>query len=252
MNKIGLICALHNEINFIPQCLAPWIEYRKTNPLSIVCLDVCFAENGEGNSTDGSVELLTKYQEEGKIDYFQPLWAGLKEHEARNVALKWLLNQGVDTILSIGIDEIFCIEEIEKIFNYVKKKQFVAVFKIRYKNYVGTKKTYVNGFTPNRIWRVNYNGYKLHELVWDDDVVYIKNNEKVIDRNLPTKIIPGIQVKHLTWLDGQRSKGKINYQNAHFQTGCGYKWNEQTQSVEINYEFYKKTGQIPPEIILEV
>lgn len=252
MNKIGLICALHNEIDFIPRCLEPWIEYRKNNQLLISCLDVSFLENGGGKSTDGSAELLEKYKEENKIDFYQQLGNGLKEHEARNVTLKWLLEHGVDTILSIGIDEMFKIDEITKIFDYVQKEQFVAVFKIHYKNYVGDEKHYVNGFTPNRIWRVNYNKCQLKEFVWDDDQKYItEQGQEVMDRNLPTKIIPGIQIKHLSWLNGRRSKNKIIYQNAHFSTGCGYKWNEQTQSVEINYEFFKKTGQIPPEILEE-
>lgn len=250
MNKIGLICAFHNEIDFIPSCLVPWIEYRKNNPLLISCLDVSFQENGGGKSIDGSIELLEEYKKDNKIDFYEQLKDGLKEHEARNVALEWLLEQGVGLIVSVGIDEFFTIGEITKIFQYVEKEPFVAVFKIHYKNYVGDEKHYVNGFTPNRIWRVNYNKCKLKEFVWDDDQKYItKDGQEIIDRNLPTKLIPGIQIKHLSWLNGQRSKNKIIYQNIHFQTGCGYCWDEQTQSVKINYEFFKKTGQTPPEIL---
>lgn len=250
---IGLILASYNDIKYLPSCLENWIKYRETNPLLICCLDVCFAENGSGNSTDGSIELLTKYKEENKIDFFQILPPGLKEHEARNVGLKFLLEQNCEAIVSIGTDEKFLLKEICQIFNYVKKEEFIAIFKIHYKNYVGDEKHYVNGFTPSRIWRVNYQDKKIKECFWDDDLKYInKEGVEIIDKNLPSKIIPNIQIKHLTWLNDERSKRKIAYQNLHFKPyGCGYKWNEKTQSVELNIEHYKNTGQTPPEIYEE-
>lgn len=250
MSKIGLILAQNNEINFLPDCLSPWIEFRKTNPLLIVALDVCFDENGVGNSTDGSLELLTEYQEDGKIDYFQPLWAGLKEHEARNVALKWLLDQGVDLIISVGSDEIFKESEIKQIFDYVNKDKFTAVFKIHYKNYINDKSHYVLGFKPNRIWRVKYNNFKISEFFWDDDVKYLGKNSSVMDKDLPSKVIPNVIVDHFSWLDCERSRKKIEYQSNHFSPpiglGCSYKW--ENGKVVFDAEFYKKTCQPVPEI----
>lgn len=253
MNKIGLILCCFNEKDFISDCLKSWIEFRKTNPLLISVLDVCFDENGTGNSTDGSLELLTEYQKEGKIDYFQSLWTGLKEHEARNVALKWLLNEGAETILSVGVDEFYKLEEIKQIFEYVNREEFIAVFKIPYKNYTFSRSQYTLGFCPHRIWRVSYNGWKVNSFAWDDDIDYVNDKgEKVLDRNLPIKTVPGINISHYSWCDVQRSINKIKYQESHFQNGAGCSFRVNNGKIEFNLEYFKKTGQSIPEIYKDV
>lgn len=250
---IGLILAQRNDGEYLTRCLEPWITWRKDNPLLISCLDVCFGENGSGGSTDGSFETLQRYKNANLIDFLQQPPDGLKEHDARNVALKWLLEKKCDTIISIGADEIFTSLDTRKIFKYIEKEEFVPIFRIHYKNYVGDEKHYVKGFNPQRIWRVNYNGYKLQKFFWDDDILYLnEKGEEVIDRNLPQKTVPNVFVKHLTWLSNERSRNKIIYQNRHFVTGCGYKWNDENKSVEINNDFYIKTHQHPPEIHEEI
>lgn len=253
--KIGLILAQHNEIEYIQECLTPWIKYRKDNSLLIACLDALFQESLDVNS-DGSSnthEILTEYKRLNLIDFYQKIDQRIKEHEVRNIALKWLLENDIEVAISIGVDEIFTLEEIEKITNYIKKERFIAVFKIHYKNYIGDKKHYINGFVPHRIWRVQYQDNKLKEFAWDDDIKYIdKNGLEILDKMLPSKIIPGIQIKHYTWLNDERSRRKCIYQNDHFSPyGCGYKWNETTKSVGFNEEYYKKTGQSIPEIMVD-
>ena len=250
MNKIGLILASWNDIKYLSSCLQTWINWREHNPLIIAVLDVCFQENGRGDSTDGSVQLLRQLKHNNKIDFFEILPPGLREHEARNVALKYLLDQGCEIIISIGSDEIFKLSEITQIFNYVNKEEFIAVFKIHYKNYVGDENHYVLGFKPNRIWRVNYNNYKLSEFFFDDDVKFSGPKGEITDKQLPVKVIPNVLIDHFTWLDNERSKSKILYQEKHFAPpvgfGCSYKW--ENGKVVINTEFYKKTGQTIPEI----
>lgn len=251
MNKIGLIIAQHNEINYLAPCLQNWISYREHNPLLINVLDVCFTENGEGNSTDGSLRLLKQYKNDFKIDFLNILPPGLKEHEARNVALKQLLEQGCSLIVSIGSDEIFLLSDIQKIFEYVKKEEFIAVFKIPYKNYVFDKWHFVRGFAPHRIWRVNYNGYKLNQFEWDDDISYIKDDEQILDKQLPIKIIPNIEIAHFTWCDLERSIDKIKYQELHFKNGAGCSFRVNNGKIEFNPEYYKKTNQSFPEVYEE-
>ncbi|MEK6878831.1 MAG: FkbM family methyltransferase [Nanoarchaeota archaeon] len=255
MKKIGLILTVHNDIAYLFLCLKNWISYREHNSLLISVIDVCFQENGEKNSTDGSIQFLKQYKNDNKIDFFEVLPPGLKEHESRNVALKYLLNQGVDTIISIGSDEIFLLKEIDQIFKYVNKEEFIAVFKIPYKNYTFSKWQYTLGFCPNRIWRVNYNGWKINGFAWDDDQEYINDKgEKIFDKNLPIKIIPNILIKHYTWCDYSRSKEKILYQSAHFShgAGCGFRVNKDNTNIEFNIDHYKQTGQAIPELYDEI
>lgn len=250
---IGLILAQHNEIEFLKDCLDPWINYRKPNPLLIAALDVCFAENGTGGSTDGSAELLQNYKTSLLIDKYEQLVNGLKEHEARNVALKWLLEQGVELIISIGADEVFSLSQINEIFNYVEKDNLTALFKIHYKNYVGDKQHYVLGFKPNRVWRVSYNGWKLKELNFDDDAVYEKDGQIVSDKSFPTKVIPGVFVRHLTWLNGERSENKIIYQEKRWgKDSCSYKIDPISKQVSLNDKYYKITCQSKPEVLSDI
>lgn len=252
MDKIGLILAQHNEVAYIPQCLQNWISYREHNPLLIACLDVCFQENGEGNSTDGSLQLLRQYKHDNKIDYVEVLPPGLKEHEARNVALKWLLENNCQIIISIGADEVFKLLDIKAIFDYVEKEKFISVFKIQYKNYVLSRWQYVLGFNPHRIWRVNYNGWKLKEFYNDDDTLYEKDGQIITDKQLPSKIIPNVLTDHYTWCDFSRAKSKVEYQEKHFSHGAGCSFRINNNKIEFNPEYYKKTGQSIPEVYEDI
>ena len=249
MSKIGLILAQNNEINFLSDCLSPWIEFRKTNPLLIVALDVCFDENGTGNSTDGSLELLTEYQKDGKIDYFQPLWAGLKEHDARNVGLKWLIKNGAETIWLLGADEIYSASEIESAVKFVNKDPFTSWFRIEFKNLVFDVTKYVRGFNPGRIFRVNSNKLKIKEMYFDDDFLYTDGINDIDYKNLSSKNVP-IKIcnpLHYTWLDDPRSKKKWEYQTKRWgKNGCSFSYVD--DKLVFNKEFYKKNNQSLPEI----
>ena len=249
MNKVGLILASWNDIKYLSGCLQNWITWRETNPLLIACLDCCFAENGEGNSTDRSIELLEEYKKNNKIDFFEVLPPGLKEHEARNVALKYLLRQGCDVIWLLGSDEIYSKKEIDSAVKFVEKEDFITWFRIEFKNLVFDEKHYIKGFNPGRMFRVNQNKLKIKEMYFDDDFLYTDGINNIDYKNLPHKQIPISLCNplHYTWLDDERSRKKCEYQAKRWgKDGCSFTY--QGDKLVFNTKFYKKNNIILPEI----
>ena len=249
MNKIGLILAQNNEIKYLSDCLQNWISWREHNPLVIAVLDVCFQENSGGNSTDGSIQLLKQYKHDNKIDFFEILPPGLKEHEARNVALKYLLDAGVEIVWLLGSDEIYSYEEINNAIKYVKKEEFITWFRIEFKNLVFDDKHYIKGFNPGRIFRTNQNKLKIKEMYYDDDFLYTDGINNIDYKNLSHKQIPIhlCNPLHYTWLDDDRSKKKWEYQIKRWgKNGCSFFY--ENEKIVFNKEFYKKNNISLPEI----
>ena len=78
--------------------------------------------------------------------------------------------------------------------------------------------------------------------------IYTKNILK--DDMFPSIIIPDLQIKHYSWLDGETSKKKIEYQRSRGWT-CSYKVDDQNR-VSFNEEFYKQNPNIQiPKIYID-
>ncbi len=259
--KLGVIISNYQGIDLIDDFFAPWIEFFKSqlkHDIVFSVIDTKFEENKDDNTTnnsnDGSLEKLRNYHNVRLIDHYIEFDKPLMEHDARSLALKPLLDD-CDYILSTAFDEKFSVKDIENIINFVEKNPLIVWFLINYKNYVFDKSHYVLGFRPPRVFKVNANNYKLNKWFWDDDVEYhgIITRDIISYKNLSSKVIPNVLVNHYTWLSDERSRLKVIYQQKHFAhgAGCGYKWNEETRSIELNLEHYRKIGQIPPIIYQE-
>lgn len=251
--KIGLVMAVYNGIDYLEKCLAPWIEYRNKYPntLFISCVDGRFKDFGgeTQNSNDGTVQYLISQLNFNKIDYFQALLKDNSEHDARNYALSPLLINRCDYVISWGVDEIATLEQIEKIVSFIEKNEFIDVFRIKYRNFVFDKKTYTLGFSPKRVWKVNDNSLKLLEYRWDDDAAYknLNTDAIILDDNLPTITIPSVEIDHFTWLDDERSKKKVEYQERHFgKNGCSFSWNYENNRLFFNREYFLKNNLTIP------
>jgi glycosyltransferase involved in cell wall biosynthesis len=243
--KLGVIISVYNGMDFLEECLQDWISLKHIG-IEIAVVD-CLFENFNGqtpNSNDGTVELLEKYLKEKKIDFFQKLKPNLKESEARNVGIEYLLNKDVTHVLTTAPDEIFSKKDIKYLFDFLQKDEENALYYLNYKNYIGNKKNYILGFCPKRIWTAQYHSFLFNGLRFDDDGmfydVYTKNILK--DDMFPSIVIPDLQIKHYSWLDGQTSKKKIEYQRSRGWT-CSYKVDDQNR-VSFNEEFYKQNPNI--------
>jgi hypothetical protein len=241
--KIGLIASAYNCSEFLQDCLDPWLAFKQDGEHELSCSFIhnCFYENKELglplNSSDDTEKILESYYDKGLIDHYCSSQKYLKEHEARNICLKSVLSDNVDYVWTLGLDEIFTIEEINNILNFIKLNSFVDWFKINYKNYVFDGTVWVDGFCPPRIFKVNCHG-GLKELYYDDDFVYADGTDykKLSSLEIPTGVA---HVKHMTWLHSN-GKAKVEYQKARWgESGCSYAWNYDENKLEFNKIFYK-------------
>lgn len=238
--KLGVIISVYNGIEFLEECLKDWISLKSKLDIKIAIVD-CLFTNFKGetpNSNDGTIELLENYLQQGKIDFFQKLQPNLEESTARNIGIEYLLNQDVTHVLTTAPDEIFNSDEIQYLFNFLKNDTQNAVFYLNYKNYIGNKNTYILGFKPKRIWKTQYESCLFNGLRFDDDGMFYEVNTKHLlkDDNFPSITIPDLQIKHYSWLDGETSEKKIQYQNSRGWV-CSYKI--ENNKVSFNEEFYQ-------------
>lgn len=255
--KVGVLLCAYNMAEYVDNCLSSWIFAKDDklgdNEFVISAVSASFAEYKDAGITEDSTkERLRWHFNQRNIDYLSDNLEWVSEKEARNAALKPLLQVGCDTIIMVDLDEFYAVQDIENIFNYVKLEKWISSFSVCLKNFVFDHKTYLEEpFTPNRIWRVKTNGYELGGCIYDNNMSYVSVDGKTIGENqLPHKKIPQsvAWVRHLTWMDDQKSKAKISYQMKRWNV-CSYKWNEEKDCLEFNEEYYKKVGQPIPRVM---
>jgi hypothetical protein len=250
MRKLGVILSAYGIEEYVKPCLNSWIKFD----IPIACSSFQF-ENFEKQSNAACVNELKKLLPEECIFYDEN--KSFKEHEARNISLDYLKNNtDIDTVLILDVDEFYTEKEIENLLKFINSEDFswIAWAKINFKNYVFDGKSWTDDFCPPRIFKIKYQDYALDKFYWDNDILYIDKNSASVDyKQLSSITVPKnkIHVKHMTWLDNERSKNKIKYQEKHFGS-CSYQWNDSKKCVEINKDFYKKSGQIPPTIYNDI
>lgn len=258
--NIALIIANYNSSEFIQRAIYPWIEYNKnaTHKIIIGVIDGLFIgfDGKSPNSDDGGVELMDDYVKNGHIHSFIKSTTPLTEHDARNIALKNLTeNYTIDYVMISAFDEIFTVDQIENIVSYIIKNPFIYNFRLQYKNYTFSNKTYTLGFNPKRIWKLKPNITCIFDKFrWDDDGQYKNENTGAIllDDYCTSKTIPNILIRHETWLSNTRSKNKVEYQEKHFApptgAGCSFRWNDAQNILEFNDNYYKITNTQKPTL----
>lgn len=268
MSKIGLLVTAFECENELDEVLKPWTEYRNLGKDDIIISVVsaqfkAYHELKIGFNNEKTIEKLqqlfcnyTSDYQNTTIQYLNTPDEPLEEWGARNLALKPLLDEGCDLIWLLDADEYYKMEEIEKIVNRIhgEDAKFYAWFKLNFKNYIFSGKEWIDGFCPPRIFRTQIQNYKLNRFFWDNDTIY-KNSELEIEyKNLPSKEIGRniAYIKHLTWLNNERSRLKCLYHEKHFGPpkgiGCSYKWDEKKNCLQFNENYYKMIGQSLPSV----
>jgi|688.fasta_scaffold00448_15 hypothetical protein len=254
--KIGIIYCAYNCESFLKESLSSFINLRNQKIISdIAVVSVPFAEYKTINTIeDNTIEILNTELKNSNIDVLYTGPKFIDEASARNLCLDFLKNRNVDFIWIVDGDELYTEQNIIDIIKNIKLNPNFYWYKINFKNYVFDGKRWVDGFCPPRIFRVNSDIIQIHQFYWDNDIVYksINNNEKLINyKSLSYWEIPKnvAHIKHMTWLHSN-SKNKYEYQIQHFGL-CGYKWNEETNCIEFNYDFYIKNNQTIPQVYLD-
>ncbi len=237
MSKIGIIFCSWQAEDLLERSLRPWIEARATqldnNQFLICAVSVPF-EGFPQDPLDNTQTLLHRHFNLDDIDNLISGEVPMKETEARGQALKWLVDQGCDLTIQVDADEFYTAIEIENIFQFVAKNPLIVWFRGSLKNYVLDDKTYlVKPFTPPRIHRVSYDGYKADCFLDDNNIGYIKRTEEGTycsrdEVGFPHITIPKaiVWTRHESWGNNERSRKKILYQNSRPGWKCDFDWDD--------------------------
>lgn len=248
--KIGVLFCGYNSEDYVEDSLGAWVD-RDDCVISAVSVPFLEYKNQEPFE-DETTNILRKYQNEDKIQFLVDFPKFIKEHEARDQALNYLLLDGVDIVWLVDADEIYKTEEIDAIIKYVKENP-ACWYSLSLRNFVFDKNTYLKEpFCPPRIFQTTWNNLSDIKFYWDNDICYhdfMQEQPEISYEFLEKKDVPKevAWIDHYSWLSDETSKRKVKYQMDHFGH-CGYKWNEQTDLLEFNDEFYEKNDLTKPEV----
>lgn len=260
--KIGIVFCSLGQQEYLGDALEAWNDARATkldgHEFEICAVSIPFKEYKDVPShPDQTLDILYQCKRVHMIDelFIEPKF--ILEHEARDLAVQYLLGKKVDLIWLVDGDEIYTLENISAILEYVIAERYISVFKLSLKNYVFDESTYLKEpFTPNRIFRTLTNGFALSKCFWDNEMLFRSTtflDNSIRCSQLPNKTVPQnvAFIDHFSWMNNSKSLEKINYQVAHFgDKSCSYKWDEE-KGLEFNEDFYKNNGMSLPEIVKE-
>ncbi len=240
MIKIGLLLCSYASENYIDQCLESWLKFDNV----VISVTSCPFINFEEQDNHKNMEKLYDYQNKGKIDSIYTTYMPIKECEARNYPLQRLISLNCDIIVLVDVDEIWTVQEIQNLIDYINKTPQFCWYKVEYKNLIFNKNTYITGFDPARVFRVNYNNwnidYELYQCIDDNDFNYLSKHGLIRDKWLPHTIID-IKIcnpLHYSWLNNDRSRRKIEYQKRR-NWNTSFNWNYEKNCIEFNEIYYK-------------
>lgn len=258
--KIGcLLCGYRCEEG-LEERLQPWFNLASQENLIFSCVSTLFKEYedmGQQYDNQATELILLQLLEDKKIQYLHLPQKALFEHEARSLALQSLLEkEECDYVWLLDIlDESYTEPQIASIVRFVKLNPYIIWFSIPLKNYIFSGKEWIDGYCPPRIFKVNSDKLKLNSCYWDNDFNYVNRLDKykmsykeLSHLKIPKTLLNG-GIRHMTWLH-KEGKEKVAYQLKHFGH-CGYKWNEEKQELEFDLEYYKKTGELVPQVYVD-
>ncbi len=249
---IGVLFCAYGQEDYYHKSLAPWVAARKENlggnTFIISCVSVPFREyQGVPTPEDKTTEFASHDHAAGILQYLTTEPKFISEAEARNLALKPLLEEKCEWCLTLDADEVYDLGEIEKLLGFINKNKLTNSFNLNYKNYVFTTKQYYHQYFPNRI-------FSTKKLIGFFDDCYVKYEGNLDFRQLSAINVPPhiCSVNHYTWLSGEKSKNKLEYQIKRWtQDMCSYRWDNESDSLQFNLDYYKRFNIPVPEIIQE-
>lgn len=254
--SIGILVCGFDCSETLDEIMNPWFELKHKYGMILSFVSCRFREYeslGILKSNVSTVNKLNKYLSLNKIDYLNIPQNSLLESEARNLALKSLLDSNVEYIILLDAsDEFWTEKQIEDVISCISNEDnlFYAWFKVHYKNYIFDGNQWLDGFCPPRIFRTNMQGLKLKSFYWDNDLYYEDNNGNKVDyKELVNREIPRrtAQIKHITWTHKNGASKEI-YQRKHFNGICSYKFNTEKNELEFDLDYYKKYNLSIPTI----
>lgn len=265
--KIGVILTAFQAESFIapgPDCtIQAWFDLAprwEGHEVKIAAVCVPF-EGFEVGPLDNTRALLQARLDAGQLHHLITSNVPMKETDARGAALKWLVAQGVDTLVQWDSDEVATERDLRAIVGFVEANPWITSFRLSLRNAVFTSTTFLaEPFTPMRVHRTHIPGGYVASGFWDDNNVYYArpwvsdtSAATVRDVEMASMTIPAVVANpvHLTWLDdgpNGRSRRKIEYQTKARLWECSFRWDE-SKGLQFNEAYYAKRGLPLPETI---
>lgn len=254
--KFGIIFSAYNTIDYVAHSLAAWMMARQKklngHEFYICAVNVKFAQF-ENDKEDGTREILQYYLDSGLIDNLITGPDNIPETTARSMALQDCIKKKCDYIWQYDSDEFISKEQIANIIEFVEENKFIDWFRLSYRNYVFDDKSFLEEpFTPPRIHKTKTTmDAFVAERFWDDNNIEFGGKDWTMkDIELPGIIVPKsvAWIKHLTWLNNERSRKKVEYQMQRWGH-CSFKWTE--SGLAFDEEYFKKIGQSIPKLLRE-
>jgi hypothetical protein len=245
--KIGILGCGYDCNKDLNTRLEPWFESAKNNDF-IFSFVSCPFDHFNLSNNQNTINALNDLKDKNLIQYLYTSDSQFSEAESRNHALKFLLEQHVDYIWLLDLsDEYYTVDNINKIVNFIKNNYLYDWFSINFKNYIFDGKEWIDDFCPPRIFK-NSSQRKIKHFYWDNDLIYEINGYNLDYKSLSESKIPKsiAHIKHMTWLH-TNGKNKYEYQMKHFGD-TSYKWNYETEKLELNEDYYRKRS-IPLPLI---
>ena len=245
MNTYGIIYCAYNTEEYVLDSIEPFLN-QSNHVVSAV--SVPFMEYKDiDDFHDNTTQLLEGLLNDGRLKYLVDTPKFVPEATARNHALEHLKKHNVDYVWLVDSDEFYTEGDIEEIETYVENSE-QNLFKLSLRNFVFDKDHYLEEpFCPPRIFKTKIYVPELEDFIrlenfyWDNDIYSYENEViKYSDVEDPTIIPEEVAwIRHYTWLNDTIGKRKVAYQHKHFGH-CGYKWNEEKNSLEFDEEFHQK------------
>ncbi len=253
--RIGILMIGYNCVEHLKKVITPWLSVRSELPELVSDVKICFtygifeetAKLGFPQiSPDGTMDVLKELKDRKILDHVFFTEGPQKENEMWNKNLLFLKSQGPDILIMLNADEIWTIEQIEKMLIFVNRNKLVDYFKVNFKNYCINYKTYVDDFIVPRIWRNKVHkglkgSYKDDLMEWEDGKKDVQCSCLTIPRAL-------CFVKHYSWVGSEEYlKRKVAFSSLRYGL-CSYSWDEQNNCLKLNDEYYSKLN-IPKPIL---
>jgi hypothetical protein len=246
--KIGLQVLAYNCDKSIKKLLQPWIYHKVNYDIKIWVASGQFKiyhDMGCENENSGTLKILKSdlYHE---IDYlFEPTPGFLlSDHETRSSCLNYFREENIDLMIMLDSDEFYTEKDVENLLSYVKDNQNFDWYTVNFKNIIGDGSKYVE-YKPLRVIWFKKKGY-VKKYYFDNHIVFDVSGKDYEYRQLKGHDIPKeiLNPPHYTWTNNLNTTGpsdirkKMAYQEKYYSHECGWSWDEETQNVVPNKNFW--------------
>jgi len=248
--KIGISSIGYESKELIEKCFNSWQIIKNNLSLlpGITDLKICF---GHGcfeetaalgfpiYSTDGTCELINQQFNDKVIDDLIMYDTPQKEYEMWTNNFTTLRDKyDIDLLIMVNVDEIWSVEEIQKLIQFVFNNDLVDFFKVNFKNYCIDYNTWVDDFIVPRAWFTKKNGGIKRN--YKDELLEYNNEKKDIECSSMTIPKHLIFPKHYSWVGSKEYlQRKLKFQALRYKM-CSYSWDHQNDKLQLNKEFYLK------------